>query len=349
MSENYVCFHLHDELSLLDSCTNYKLYIDYASELGQKAICFSNHGNIYDWLNKKVYANKKGLKYIHGVEVYLTKELFNEDGQKVRDNYHTVLMAKNLEGVKEINRLVDLSTTEDHFYYKPRITFEEFKNISDNVIKTSACLASPLNKLRDESLIPYYDYLEVQPHVNSDDQKEYNKWLVEMSRKYNVPLIAGTDTHSLDAYKAECRSILQKAKEIEFSNEDEFDLTYKSYDELVEMFRVQGALEEKDYLEAIENTNRMADSVTDFEIDRSFKYPKLYDDETTVFKKRINRMYKEKLRQGVIPKDPRYKQQIKEEMKVFEKVGMVGFMLFMSELVCWCHDNGIPTGPDQHL
>jgi DNA polymerase-3 subunit alpha len=151
------------------------------------------------------------------------------------------------------------------------LSFDEFKSISDNIIKISACLASPLNKLRDESLIQYYDYLEIQPHVISDDQKEYNKWLYQMSIKHKKPLIAGTDTHSINKYKAECRSILQKAKHIEFTNEDEFDLTYKSYDELVDMFKQQASLPEEVYLEAIENTNMMANSVEDFELDKNLK------------------------------------------------------------------------------
>ena len=369
-----------------------------------------------------MYANSKGLKYLHGVEVYLTAAL----EPKQRDNYHTILIAKNFEGVKEINTLVDLSTQPDHMYYKPRITFDEFFNISDNVIKISACLASPLNKypnfigkLVDEKiaeleknketeanklyaelnseaakeawiedyaaiyntsyeiyveqcieksnnafdlqieeakselenakivydkLMKTYDYYEIQPHVKSMDQIRYNKMLYEASKKYNKPLIAGTDTHSIDSYKAECRSILQKAKHIEFSNEDEFDLTYKSYDELVNMFKQQGSLPMDVVLEAIENTNRMADSVTDYELDTAFKYPILYDNEEEVFVERIYRMYHEKLDKGIIQPDPRYEENIKEELRVFKKIGMVGFMLFMSELVCWCWDNGIPIG-----
>lgn len=369
-----------------------------------------------------MYANSKGLKYLHGVEVYLTAAL----EPKQRDNYHTILIAKNFEGVKEINTLVDLSTQSDHMYYKPRITFDEFFNISDNVIKISACLASPLSKypnfigkLVDEKiaeleknketeanrlytelnseaareqwiedntiihntsyeiyveqcieksnnafdlqieeakselenakivydkLMKTYDYYEIQPHVKSMDQIRYNKMLYEASKKYNKPLIAGTDTHSIDSYKAECRSILQKAKHIEFSNEDEFDLTYKSYDELVDMFRQQGSLPIDVVLEAIENTNRMADSVTDYELDTAFKYPILYDNEEEVFVERIYRMYHEKLDKGIIQPDPRYEENIKEELRVFKKIGMVGFMLFMSELVCWCWDNGIPIG-----
>ena len=296
-----------------------------------------------------MYANKKGLKYLHGVEIYLTHSLEN----KVRDNYHTILIAKNKEGIKELNLLVDLSTREDHMYYKPRISFEEFFNISDNIIKISACLASPLSKYpsseqadRDvyEKLLKSYDYYEIQPHVKSLEQIQYNKMLYEASKRYGIPLIAGTDTHSINQYKAECRSILQKAKHIEFSNEDEFDLTYKSYDELVEMFRQQGSLPMKVVLEAIENTNRMADSVTDYELDIDFKYPILYENEEEVFIERIYKMYQDKLDKGIIKPNPKYEENIQEELRVFKKIGMVGFMLFMSELVCWCWDNGIPIG-----
>ncbi|MGI6069088.1 MAG: hypothetical protein ACOYBE_01540 [Blautia sp.] len=97
-------------------------------------------------------------------------------------------------------------------------------------------------------------------------------------------------------------------------------------------------------MEAIENTNRMADSVADFSLDMKFKYPVLYDNEEEVFRDRIFRMYHEKLAQGIIRPDPRYEENIKEELRVFKKIGMVGFMLFMSELVCWCWENDIPVG-----
>ena len=341
--QNYTVYHLHTENSLLDSCTNYKLYVDKAVELGQTAICFSEHGNIYNWIEKKLYCEEKGLKYIHGVECYLTENL----EEKIRDNYHTILIAKNYKGFQEINTLIDLSTQPDHFYYKPRITFDEFLNISENVIKISACLASPLNKIRDgreKRLCQHYDYYEIQPHVNSEAQKEYNKYLVQLSKQFNKPLIAGTDTHSLNNYKAECRSILQKAKKIQFSNEDEFDLTYKSYDELVRMFEAQGSVDKDIYITAIENTNVMANSVEEFTLDTSFKYPKLYDNDEAVMKKRINQMYKDKLKRGIIHHNPDYKEKILEEMRVFNKVGMVGFMLFMSELVCYCWEHNIPIG-----
>lgn len=355
-NKNYVVYHLHTEDSLLDSCTNYKLYVDKAVELGQRAIAFSEHGNIYNWIEKKMYCDEHNIKYIHGIECYLTETL----DEKIRDNYHTVLLAKNYDGVKEINNLIELSTRADHYYYKPRITFDEFFALSDNVIKISACLASPLNKLRYEldkplyrretgiqydRLCKKYDYFEIQPHINSEEQKDYNKHLLKLSKKYNTPLIMGTDTHSLNAYKAECRSILQLSKRIEFSNEDTFDLTYKSYDELVEMCKEQNCFPIEVYLTAIENTNVMADSIENWELDKKVKYPKSYDNEEYVLKQRIFEMYKDKVRRGVITNDKRYIDNIKEELRVFKKINMIGFMLFMSELMCWCKENGIPTSP----
>lgn len=369
-------------MSLLDSATKFQDYIDRAVQLGQTAIAFTEHGNIYQWVAKKMACDKAGIKYLHGVECYLTEQLYEypdanelwreaqsgrneqdakkalaemmESGKKkVRDNYHTILIAKNYDGILEINNLVSLSNRDDHFYYKPRITFEEFLGISDNVIKISACLASPLNKMSVrhpmyEKLLKHYDYLEVQAH-NFGEQISYNCHLAEMSKKYGIPLIAGTDTHSIDAYKAECRSIMQLAKHIEFADEDSFDLTYKTYDELVEMFRIQGALPEQVFLEAIENTNRMADSVEPFELDISFKYPKLYGnaaEDKAVFEDTIRKNLQSKIDEGaIIPEQiQNFKDAIKEECRVFDKIDMSGFMLFMSELVTWCKSNGIPIG-----
>ena len=351
---NYVVYHLHTEQSLLDSCTNYKDYVDRAVELGQKAIAFTEHGNVFNWVEKKMYCDAKGIKYIHGVECYLTEQL----EPKVRDNYHTILLAKNYEGVKEINRLCYIASQPDHFYYRPRLSFDEFKNISDNVIKISACLASPLytwhkyaryedgnlgDKIRD--IARYYNYLEIQPHDDAE-QERYNRFLIALSDSFNIPLIAGTDTHSINQYKAECRTMLQYSKNIDFANEDTFDLTYKEYNELCEMFEIQG-LNKNIYLDAINNTNVMAESVEDFELDTSFKYPILYgEQDEQILLERLREKYKEKVSKGIIDKSKakEYGDKIKEELAVFHKVGMGGFMLFMSELVSWCWDNDIPIG-----
>lgn len=354
---NYTAYHVHSDYSLQDSATNFQDYINKAVELGQTAIAFSEHGNIKGHVYKRMACKAAGLKYIHACEVYLTKSLLqNVDGEmkKVRDNYHTILIAKNYDGYLELNNLVSMANDDEHRYYDPRLTFDEFLNISTNIISTSACLASPLNKLSlddpyYERLVKKYDFLEIQPHM-MQDQVDYNRHLATLSQKYHKPLIVGTDAHSVNDYKNECRNILMLRKKQHYDGEDEMDLVYRSYDEVCEAFRKQDAIPESMWLEALENTNVMADMVEEYEIDTSNKYPILYgsaeEDEQKLIKN-VWDSFEDKLRNGVIPKSQEsvYRSALQEELNVFHKIGMCGFIQSMSELIRWCHNNGIVTGP----
>lgn len=349
-NQNYTVYHLHSDYSLLDSATDFHKYIEKAKELGQTAIGFSEHGNIRGWVAKKMACDAAGIKYLHGVEIYLTETL----AEKVRDNYHTVLIAKNELGFLELNSLVSMSDDDDHKYYVGRLSFDEFLNISPNIIKISACLASPLNKLDVshpyyDRLVRKYDYLEIQPH-NCDEQIQYNRHLVQLSERYHKPLIAGTDTHSLDQYYAECRSLLMAAKHKSYGNEDEFDLTYKSRDSLEYAFMQQNAIPRSLWESAIDNTNIMADSVQDFVLDTSLKYPVLYgspEEDRTRFIENVWTSLDEKIQKGIIPKhqETAFRESLEEEIRVFSKIEMCGFMQSMSEIIRWCIEHGICVGP----
>jgi DNA polymerase-3 subunit alpha len=340
---------MHSDYSLLDSCTKFSEYVDLAIQNGQKAIASTEHGKPLGWVSKKLYCDSVGIRFIHGVEIYLTESLT----EKVRDNYHTVLLARNLDGVYELNRLVSMSCDKDHFYYTNRLSFDEFLGISDNIVSTSACLASPLNKLQDshpyyERLARKYDFLEIQAH-NHPDQIAFNKRLYELSRRLGKPLIAGTDTHSSSSYKAECRSILLKSKHKNYGDEDKFDLSYKTYDELLDMFAKQNALPEAVYTEAVLNTNLLYDMTEDFELDRSIKYPILYgtrEADDRKFTETVEQKFAEKVESGIIFPEQvdAFRSAIDEEMRVFRKLNMTGFMLSMSELICWCKSQGMAIG-----
>lgn len=347
--KTYIMYHCHSYYSLLDSCTDYKDYIELAVKSGAKAISISEHGKPLNWGEKYGACKEAGIRYIHSVEIYLTETL----DEKVRDNYHTVLMARNMDGVRELNELVSKSCDKDHFYYTNRISFDEFLAMSENIISTSACLASPLNKLEEshpryEELVKKYDFLEVQPHLHPE-QIEFNKRLLALAKKYDKKLIAGTDTHSSSKYKAECRSVLLGAKHKTYGDEDSFDLSYKTYDELANMFRAQGALPESEYIQAIDNTNLLFDMTEDIELDTSIKYPILYgtrEADSEKFVETIYRKLEEKLNSGVIPKEQEqaFREAIEEELRVFQKLKMDGFMLSMSELISWCKEQGMAIG-----
>ena len=106
-SKNYVVYHLHSDLSSavtnIDSINKAEHYVEYAKSLNMSALAFSEHANVFNWKHKKDLTENAGMKYIHACEFYLTED--DAEEERHRDNYHCILIAKNYEGVKEINAL----------------------------------------------------------------------------------------------------------------------------------------------------------------------------------------------------------------------------------------------------
>ena len=346
---NYTVLHCHTELSNgttnIDSVTKYEDYIKRASELGMKAIAITEHGNILSFLKKKECCEKYGLKYIHGIEAYLTETI----DTKVRDNYHCCLYARNWEGVKELNKLISNSynRNDNHFYYTPRILIDDLFKTSDNIIVASACLGGVFNKGNDEVKKRMLDFfiknkdrcfLEIQHH-NVKDQIEYNKYLFKLSQEYGLKLVTNTDTHCLNKKNVKGRDILQRAKNKRFDNEDGWDLTFKSYDELIESYKQQNSLPMFVILEAMENTNRIADMIEEFTMDKSYKYPKLYDNSEDVLKQKINEGV---IRTG-IDKLPNYETEylprIYSELETYKHNGAVDFLLLDENIKTYARMN----------
>lgn len=348
---------LSNPTTTLDSVTSYKDYVNKAKECEMKAIAFTEHGNILSWYNKKKYCEENGLKYIHGAEVYVTKDL----KEKRRDNYHVILLSKNLEGFYELNELVSKSFNRanvkiiddiERFYFNPRITYDELKNTSDNIIILSGCLGGILNSgdaELEQDFIQFMAknkhrcFLEIQHH-HVEEQRIYNQKLYKISQNTGIELVAGTDTHSLDVKSAKGREILQKAKNVRFENEENWDLIFKTYDELVDLYEKQNALPRQVYLKAVENTNKIADMIEEYEIDTSFKYPKIYKNSEQVFYNKIMDRLK---KHPYVLKRYKYddiKKRIDEEFEVYKKTNLIDFMLLQSYLRDWERDNGIYCG-----
>ena len=353
-SKNYTILHLHSMLSNavtnIDSVTAYSEYIQKAHDLGMSAMAFSEHGSVMGWVKKKLQMEELGMKYIHAEEFYLTQSL----EEKIRDNYHCLLIAKNYDGVMELNKLSTKSFNREDgsYYYAPRITIDDVKNTSDNIIVSTACLGGVLNKAPEDVKRDFFEwivknkhrcYLELQPHLD-DDQIRYNQSLWALSKSYGVPLVMCTDTHALNSTHVEGRAILQKSKNIHFDGEDKFHLEMLSYEELVNLCRMQNALPLNVYLEAIENTNRIADQIETFNLNYEYKYPHLWGDNS-------EEVLREKIRDGIkwrgvdkLPNYQEYLDRIEYEMKAYIHNGAIDFMLLMEDIIAWCKTQDILVG-----
>ena len=354
MSGQYTVYHLHSDLSNgvtnIDSVTKYGEYIKKAKECGMKALAFSEHGSVFEWYHKKSAIEAAGMKYIHAVEAYLTITL----DEKVRDNYHCVLLAKNYDGFLELNSLVSgsFNRKDNHYYYVPRITFDELFATSDNIIITTACIGGVFGKADDELQQKFLDFLtrnkhrcflEVGHHFE-DRQVEYNRKLCALSKQTGIPLIAGTDTHVLNEVHEKGRSILQASKNIMFDGEEKWDLKFKTYDELVAAYRKQRSLPEEVFMKAIENTNALADMVEEFTLDRDTKYPHIYENPEETFKKKVtDAMYRHPyaLKNHT---EAELLAVLDEEYKVYQATKSIDFMLLQTYLREWEKEHGIQCG-----
>ena len=354
---NYVVYHLHTQLSVLDSCAKYTDYIEKAKECGMKALAFSEHGNIFEYYHKKMAVEAAGMKYIHAVEAYVTE---NPDA-KERDNYHVWLGARNYEGFLELNELVSRSYNranvkivgeDEHFYYNPRITLEELENTSDNIIVTSACIGGIFSKGTKTAIQRFFDFmmahknrcfLEIQHH-DVAEQRKYNNYLYRLGKEYGLRLIAGTDTHALDERQVMGRDILLKSKGKSYNDEKGWDLTFKTYDELVAAYEKQDSIPKEAYLEAIENTNVLADMVEEFTLSTDIKYPHIYDNPIETFKQKINTAYKNHKYVRERYSKTEIKKIVNDELDVYIKTKSIDFMLLQTYLREWERTQGIQCG-----
>lgn len=313
----------------------------------------------------KVFFDERNLKEKDGVWYanYIDSDIIlpidissvvKERDEKRRDNYHCVLIAKNYEGFLELNKLMSISFNNDgHNYYSPRITFDELFATSDNIIISTACVASPLCRGTDTAKQKYLDFLiknkhrvflEVQHH-DTDKQRAYNLELYELSKKYGIPMIAATDTHCLNKVHELGRKYYQLRKDITFDDEAGWDLTWKTFDQLVDAFEVQGALPKEVYMEAINNTNVMADMVEPIELDKSFKYPRISKNAAEDLYKKIYDCAREKkpLMERHTPEE--IKARLDMEFETYKSIDACDYMLLEKYIVDWCHSNDIWLGP----
>lgn len=353
---NYTVYHCHTMLSNpnagIDSIATFKQYAELAKECGMTALAISEHGCFYEWKHKKDAIEAAGLKYIHASEFYVTKSL----DEKIRDNYHCVLIAKNKDGFFELNRLSSRAYNREdgHFYYVPRITFNELISTSDNVIVCTACVASLLCKGNEELKQRFIEFLsnnkercflEIQHH-NVEKQKVYNQYLYELSKQIGVPLITGTDFHCANKLQEEARKVLQASKRVVFNDDEaQWDLTWKNYDELVESYRIQNALSESVYLEAIQNTNVMADMVEPFTLDTSFKFPKIYDNSEKILRDKLfsDEAIASIVNEGFTEKEVRGR--LEHEFKTFKAIDSVDYIILADYISRWEKEHQHFTGP----
>lgn len=328
----YNNYHKHthySNISTIDVVSKPEDYMKRAVELGQNIYFTTEHGytgNIYEAMT---LAEKYNLKVVYGIEAYYVHDRKEKD----KSNYHIILIALNDDGYEDLNRLMSESWSTGK-YYKARIDDELLFSINpENVIVTTACVAGRLREEngRDEwikKMKSYFKnnfYLEVQAHT-CKTQAEYNKMILEYSKKYNIPIMHANDSHYIYPNEYIYRNKFLKGKGISYPEEDEFILDYPDSDTIIQRYKKQGILNESQINEALKNT-LIFDKAEHLSINKEIKMPMIFDNPLDKLKEILNNAWKQERTNIKREKHNVYLDAIREETKVVEETDMAEYFL----------------------
>lgn len=345
--ENY---HKHTNDSNVytpDSTVSYIDYFNRALEVGSKCITTTEHGwcgnnfDIYlqlEKFNKKlIKEGKNPLKFVFGGEFYWVKDRSEKD----KSNCHIIILARNENGRKKINKIMS-QCNKDGYYYKPRLDLDLIMSLpSNDVFITTACVAFWKYEDIDDIVLklnekfPYF-FLEVQAH-HTNKQRNINKHILELSNKYNIPLIAGMDSHMINENQAIERDDFLKSKKISYDDEQGWFMDYPNGDEFFKRFQEQGILSNEQIKQAIDNT-LLIRNFEDIIYDKSIKVPTLYpnlnqEEKDNKFKQLINEKWIETRDDIPIEMHDKYINEIRKEVNEIIGCNMSDYFMTTYETI----------------
>ena len=374
--------HLHTFHSILDGCGSVDNYIKLAKEYNHPSIAITDHGTLSGTFELYKKCKAAGIKPIIGMEAYVNDKQGEFEEKKYEGgNSHQSIFVMNKEGFVNINKLAYRSFDEG-FYKRGRIKTEWLFENKTGLFITTSCAVSNMSKLVREGkeseaeeylkdlMREFGDNLVAELQFNEfDGQKVYNHWLLKMIKKYSLMPILTNDVHYAFKEDAELQDTLiainQKTKlgdsfklntrNLFYANVDDFHIFNKEFgfnypEKFVDM--------------CLENTLKVADKCNfDFELGKE-KYPRYeaaqdvknyFSTDNTKeiitrlslakLKQKLNKYKENKLVDITPEKEKEYYDRLKYELEVIEDKSMLDYFLVNWEIVKFCKDNDIATGP----
>jgi DNA polymerase-3 subunit alpha len=355
---SFVHLHTHSEFSLLDGANRLEDLVRKAKEFEMPALALTDHGCLFGaWSFQKV-ARREGIKPILGMEAYVApgdRRDRSRSGQGERAYYHLVLLARDLQGYRNLVKLSSIGYMEG-FYHRPRVDREVLARHREGIIVSSACMAGEVARhlLADdwdgarEAARWYADvfdgryYLEVQAH-DSQGQAELNERIFKLADELGLPVVATNDCHFLQPKDHEAHDILLcigLGKDRDDPARMRYDkgLYFKSAPEIAERF--------PDRPDVLENTLLIGDQV-DLALEKKYHLPAFplpagHGDENDYLEHLALEGAHERYGN---PLPPHVQERFDYEIGVIKGTGYAGYFLIVHDFISWARRRDIPVGP----
>jgi DNA polymerase-3 subunit alpha len=352
----FVHLHTHSEFSLLDGAARLDKLVKRAVELNMSALALTDHGSMFgsvDFYNK---CRQAGLKPIVGVEAYVAPGSHKEKTPRAeKQAYHLLLLAKNLQGYKNLLKLTTIAAV-DGFYYKPRIDHKLLEQHREGLIATSACLGGEVcaallkgDYKKARNIAAFYRdlfgaedyYIEIQNH-NLPEQIRCNEDLRKIAQELGLKVLCTNDVHYLRQEDADAHDVLLCIGTGSTVNDpdrlryegDQFYL--KSAQEMLETFR--------EFPEALDHTVEIAEKC-DLELEfgrASLPAPGIPEGHTA--QSYLRELAREGLRRRLGDAPDRYRERLEYELGIVEETGFAQYILIVRDFALFARERGIFFG-----
>ncbi len=370
----FVHLHCHTEYSLLDGLSNIKKLFAYVKEQEMDAIAITDHGVMYGEVEFYKEAQKQGgVKPILGMEGYITEGSLTDRPERGKlANYHILLLAKDLEGYKNLMKISSVAHL-DGYYYRPRMDHDLLEKYSKGIICTSGCPQAEVGQAitaddykKAKKLTSWYQeifkdnfYMEIQRHeylkwldkAPTDEIKanlrdlqstedKWNKGIIKLSRELGIPLVATNDAHYIrqsDALAQDALVCVATGKNMSETKRlryiDAQTFYVRPPHEMEELF--------SDYPDAIENTLKVAaECNVELALGKWF-FPKYPLPQGVSADEQLNKLAHEALHEKFPKVGKEELDRLEHELNIISTKGYSPYFLIVRDLAKYARDNGI--------
>ncbi len=380
---SFTHLHVHSYYSLMDGLNSPKELCQAAIDAGQTSIAITDHGTLSSHREMQIAAKELGIKPILGVEAYISPtDRFDRSSatdKSIQAYNHIILLAKNKNGLKNINSLQEIAWNEG-FYHKPRIDMEILKEYAKDIIVLSGCLNGLISKCIEkeefeeaENILKDFKktfgedfYIEIQSH----NPKEINSKLLELADKLGIKPVATGDAHYAkgeDKTLEEAMLILSTSPKSDKESDFEVSrgmgnvldrLNYLYPDRRISFQDYNLFIQTREEIESdfnkcdikrvdiYENTMEIAEKIGEYDFNRGLDLlpiPKTNADQklSDMAFEGLERLHLTSSWMG----NDLYEQRLVEELEIIKDKNFASYFLVVADMINWAKENEIMVGP----
>lgn len=347
---SFVHLHTHSHYSFLQALPKVPALVKAAKEAGMDALALTDTGNLHGAIEFYKAAEKKGLKAIIGVDIYLApRTRFDKDPVQDAKRSRIVLLAENSQGYKNLLKLVSAAHVEG-FFDKPRIDRDILRTHNEGIIAIIPSFAGDVARLlsagdRDgaraalaefQSIFPTGNlFLEITHHPKVPGHEERMQEIIAISKESGVPVVAQHDVYYLKPDDREATEVMRRIGLGGGGGNEDEDFSFVTEDDMRKWFaHIPGAIDESGKIADRCNVTLELGSwvFPDFQIPEGTTHEQLLRDVTY---------------QGLITRKMEETEEVRErieyELSVIIGKGFAPYFLAVSDLLQYAKSVGILT------